>query len=202
MSYTLRGQTLTIAYQASTDAPTVLNLTNHTYFNLAGAETVLDHRLEIPADAITPIDPALIPTGELLPVAGTPFDFREATHIGERIGEDDEQIVRAGGFDHNWVLGESGRPKRAARLGEPTTGRVVTVETTEPGVQFYSGNFLDGALGNRAGAGVCARRSGLCLETQHFPDSPNQPGFPSTVLSPGETFRSTTTWTFSTDADA
>ncbi len=195
------GVALNLDYTATTDAETVVNLTNHAYFNLSGVEgsTILDHEIAIFAEHFTPTDANLIPTGELAPVAGTPFDFREATGIGLRIGEPHEQLVRAGGYDHNWVFGENGVMKTAAKVYEPTTGRTLTVETSEPGMQFYSGNFLVGAMPNRDG-GVYGFRSGFCLETQHYPDSPNQPDFPSTTLRPGETLRSTTIFTFGVNA--
>jgi aldose 1-epimerase len=167
-----------IDYQARCDHPTVVNLTNHAYFNLAGTGTILDHRLRIAAQRFCPVDAALIPLG-MERVAGTRFDFREPMTIGARLGD---------GYDHNWVLDGEGL-RFAARLEDPASGRVMEVHTTEPGLQFYSGNFLDGRLGH-------ARHAGLCLETQHFPDSPNRPGFPSTVLRPGETFRSTTVYRF------
>lgn len=198
--YTLSGSRLRIEYSATTDAPTIVNLTNHAYFNLAGegSPTVLDHVLTLEADHFTSISEALIPTGELTPTPGTPFDFTEAHLVGERIEADHEQLRRAGGYDHNFVLrGESGVLRPAARLTLPSNGRVLEVSTTEPGVQFYSGNFLDGSAVGKTGVPY-TRRSGLCLETQHFPDSPNQPHFPSTRLDPGETFSSATEWVFST----
>ena len=154
----------------------------------------------IPADQYTPVDAGLIPTGVLAPVEGTPFDFRKSTVIGARIHDDNEQLKIAGGYDHNWVLrGKNGEVKTAARVYDPASGRVLTVTTTEPGVQFYSGNFLDGAKFGKAQEGH-VKNSGLCLETQHFPDSPNHPKFPTTELKPGETRHSTTTFTFSTQA--
>lgn len=194
---------LRIDYEASTDAPTVVNLTHHGYWNLAGhgAGDVLDHELAVLADHITPVDETLIPTGELRPVDGTPFDFREATSIGARIEADDEQMVFGGGYDHNFVLGgweDDGVLRMAAVLRDPVSGRTMEVLTTEPGLQFYSGNFLDGSDIGKGGV-VYEQRTGLCLETQHFPDSPNQPGFPSTVLRPGETYRSTTVYRFSAE---
>ena len=202
VTYTLTDDdALAFAYQATTDAATPVNLTQHTYFNLAGpGGDVLGHELTLDAGAFTPVDSTLIPTGEVRPVAGTPFDFREPRAIGERIGADDEQIRYGGGYDHNWVLDREGEAGlvRAARLYDPSSGRAMEVWTTEPGVQFYSGNFLDGSLTGRGGVAY-AYRSGLALETQHFPDSPNQAAFPSTVLRPGETYRSRTVYRFSVE---
>lgn len=200
--YTLTGNTLRIDYSATTDKPTVLNLTNHAYFNLHGDDlgNVLDQRIEIHADRFTPVDAGLIPTGELEPVAGTPLDFRKPETIGARINDDFEQLKLAGGYDHNFVVnGEAGTLRVAAVATDPESGRELTVETTEPGVQFYSGNFLDGTFTGPHGVKY-KKHSGFCLETQHFPDSPNHPGFPTTVLRPGETFHSTTTFSFSTMA--
>lgn len=187
---------LRISYSANTDKDTVINLTNHSYFNLAGGGDILGHEVQLFADQFTPVDANLIPTGVLQDVSGTPFDFRTPTAIGARINDAHEQITRGGGYDHNFVVrGPMGALRPAARVTEPTTGRALEVFTTEPGVQFYTGNFLDGSLTGKRGA-VYARRSGFCLETQHFPDSPNQPGFPSTVLKAGETYRSTTVFRF------
>ena len=199
VTYTLTNDdALRIDYMATTDADTVVNLTNHTYFNLAdgGAGDILGHELMIDAERFTPTDSTAIPTGELRSVAGTPMDFRQLTAIGARIEQDDEQLRFGHGYDHNWVLNSSaGRLALAAKVREPVTGRVMEVYTTEPGIQFYSGNFLNGTITGKGGA-VYHKRSGLCLETQHFPDSPNQPDFPSTVLKPGETYQTTTIYKF------
>ncbi|WP_082519441.1 aldose epimerase family protein [Variovorax sp. Root411] len=193
--YTLSAtaNTWRIDYSATTDKPTVLNLSHHDYFNLAGSGPVMDHRLTILASRYCPVDATLIPTG-VADVASTPFDFRAATRIGERIREGHEQLLLAHGYDHNWVLDRAQADHGlalAARLEHEATGRVMEVHTSEPGVQFYSGNFLDGSLFGSAGASL-RQGDGLCLETQHFPDSPNQPGFPSTVLRAGERFHSAT----------
>jgi len=198
--YKLTEADLQIEYFASTDSTTVVNLTNHSYFNLAGAERgpILSHRLRLCASRFTPTDAGMIPTGELRSVAGTPLDFRDATAIGERIGAPEEQIRLAQGYDHNFVLDDSsGNLKLAAELHDPLSGRVLETWTTEPGIQFYSGNYLDGTLCGRGGVRY-GKYSALCLETQHFPDSPNQPAFPSTVLRAGETFHSVTIYRFST----
>jgi aldose 1-epimerase len=191
---------LRIDYLLETDQATVANVTHHGYFNLAGHSSgdILGHELMLAADRFTPVDEGLIPTGELREVEGTPMDFRTPHAIGERIDADDEQIRFGGGYDHNWVLnGEAGTLRLAARVFEPTTGRVMEVLTTEPGIQFYAGNFLDGTNVGKGGA-VYAHRNGFCLETQHFPDSPNHPDFPTTVLQPGERYESTTIYKFST----
>ncbi|MBN1154441.1 galactose mutarotase [candidate division KSB1 bacterium] len=197
--YTLTNDnTLQIDYEATTDQPTIVNLTNHSYFNLkdAGATPILDHELMLDADYITPVDKTLIPTGELRPVSGTPFDFTTSTPIGARIDAEDQQIKFGLGYDHNFVInGADGTLKLVGKLTEPTTGRVMEVYTTEPGIQFYSGNFLDGTITGKNGT-VYKHRHGLCLETQHFPDSPNQPKFSSTVLNPGELYKTTTVYKF------
>lgn len=199
VEYTLTQQDeLEIRYTATTDRATVVNLSNHSYFNLAGTGDVLSHQMQIHADRFTPVSSTLIPTGELAPVAGTPFDFRRPEAIGSRIDADDEQIRFGGGYDHNYVLNTVGAPSQpavAARVVDPSSGRTLEVRTSEPGVQFYTGNFLDGSVVGKGGVAY-ARRSGFCLETQHFPDSPNQPSFPSTVLRPGERYESTTVYAF------
>jgi aldose 1-epimerase len=188
---------LVIDYQLTAGQPTPVNLTQHTYWNLAGgAHDVMDHELTITASHFTPIDAELIPTGAIAAVEGTAFDFRVPRPIGARIDDDDEQLRHAGGYDHNFVLSRSGDGlSHAARLFEPTTGRVLDIHTTEPGLQFYSGNFLDGSIRGKAGRAY-GHRGGLCLETQHFPDSPNQPHFPPTVLRPGAEYRSRTVFLF------
>lgn len=200
--YTVHHGALRIDYSTSTDKDTVVNLTNHSYFNLAGdgKGTVLGYELTLPADKYTPVDAGQIPTGVLAPVDSTPFDFRKATAIGARLHEDNEQLKIAGGYDVNWVLrGQNGEMKTAAKVYDPESGRVMTVTTTEPGVQFYSSNSLDGTKYGKTQEGH-EKNSGLCLETQHFPDSPNHPAFPTTELKPGEARHSTTVFTFSTHA--
>jgi aldose 1-epimerase len=198
ITYTLTpANELRIDYVATTDKDTVQNLTHHSYFNLAGGGEILNHQLMLDADRFTPVDSGLIPTGELRPVEGTPFDFRKPTAIGARINQADEQLKFGKGYDHNWVLnGEMGKLRLVARVTEPTTGRVMEVSTTEPGIQFYSGNFLNGESGK--GGKKYEYRNGFCLETQHFPDSPNQPKFPTTTLKSGKTYRTSTVYRFTT----
>ena len=198
VTYTLtQRNALRIHFRARTDEPTIVNLTNHSYFNLEGegTGTIYDHRLRLNASHYTPVDETLIPTGRIAPVAGTPFDFREPMAVGDRIRDSHPQILIGRGYDHNFVLNGRGlRP--AAWLKDPNSGRVLHIATTEPGIQFYSGNFLDGTLVGTSGH-VYRQSDGLALETQHFPDSPNHPNFPSTVLRPGERFNSTTIFRFS-----
>ena len=196
--YTLTDDNaLKLEYTATTDKDTVVNFTQHSYFNLAGKGDILNHEVMMPADRFTPVDSTLIPTGELKPVDGTPFDFRTPTAIGARIGQEDEQLKFGNGYDHNWVINKPmGQLGLMARVYEPTTGRVLEVGSTEPGLQFYTGNFLDGKLTGKGGW-VYQFRNGFCLEAQHYPDSPNQPNFPSVVLKPGQVYQSTIIFKFS-----
>jgi len=191
VDYTLVDNELRVDYRATTDRATIVNLTNHSYFNLRGVGTILDHELTLNADSFTPVSKDLIPTGEIKPVEGTPMDFRKAKAIGLDL------VDVAGGYDHNFVLNDwDGTLRLAARLYEPVTGRALEILTTEPGIQFYSGNFLDGSLIGKNGVAY-EQYTGLCLEPQHFPDAPNHPNFPSTILRPGEEYRHTSIYRFS-----
>ncbi len=201
VTYTLKeDNSFQIDYHATTDKTTVVNLSNHTYWNLAGegSGNILDHQLMLNASAFTPVDRGSIPTGEIRSVEGTPMDFRRPEAIGKRIGADYEQLKFSNGYDHNWVIDSSdnAKPTLAATVYEPVSGRYMEVYTTEPGVQFYSGNFLNDKIIGKSGKGY-GPRSALCLETQHYPDSPNKPDFPPVVLKPGETYRTTTIYKFS-----
>jgi aldose 1-epimerase len=198
-TYVLEDDGLTVSYTAETDAPTVVNLTNHAYWNLDGGGTIEDHVLELPAPRFVAVDAGLIPTG-IEPVAGTPMDFRDPRRIGDRIRSGTEQLLHARGYDHSWVQDASdGALRLAARVRGARSGRVLEVLTDQPSVQFYSGNFLDGTVAGRGGA-AWRQGDGLALETQHLPDSPNQPTFPSTVLRPGEQYRTRTVFRFSAAA--
>ena len=202
VTYTLTdGNALIIDYEATTDKATPINVSQHSYFNLKGEGNgeILDHEIMINADRFTPVDKNLIPTGELRPVKGTPLDFTKSTKMGARIDDNYEQLVLGHGYDHNFVLNDKPDQnglKLAARVHESTSGRVLEVWTTQPGIQFYTGNFLDGTVTGKQGH-VYKRRYGFCLETQHFPDSPNHPKFPTTILKPGETFHQKTVFKFS-----
>jgi aldose 1-epimerase len=198
--YTLSDSNeMKIEYSATTDKKTIVNLTQHSYFNLTGnvKRDILDHEVVVYSDKFVPVNKVLIPTGQLKAVSGTPFDFRTATAVGLRTNEKDEQLVIAGGYDHCWVLSSPDSVKHAATVYEPASGRAVDVYTTEPGMQLYCGNFLDGSITGKRDV-IYKHRYGFCLETEHFPDSPNQKSFPSTELNPGEVYRSQTTYVFST----
>jgi aldose 1-epimerase len=198
VTYLLTEQNeLRLEYFATTDKETIVNLTNHSYFNLAGGGTVLSHELTISADEFVAVGEGLIPTGEIMQVKNTPMDFTQATQVGARIKVEDEQLIVASGYDHNFILRTNGnRLHEAARIHEPTTGRLLEILTDQPGIQFYSGNFLDGSIVGKNGRAY-VKHSGCCLEPQHFPDSPNHPSFPSTVLKPGEHCQHMTVWKFS-----
>jgi aldose 1-epimerase len=197
-TYTLtQDNAIRLQYRAETDKDTVLNLTQHSYFNLAGKGDILSHQLMIPADRFTPVDATLITTGELRPVENTPFDFRTPTTIGARIGQEDEQLKFGGGYDHNWVVNkEFGQLGLMARVTDPESGRVLEVLSTEPGLQFYTGNFLDGTITGKDGR-VYPHRGAFCMEPQHYPDSPNKPEFPTVELKPGQVYQNTIMYRFS-----
>jgi len=198
--YTLTADNaIRLDYTATTDKDTVANLTQHSYFNLAGHGDILSHEVYLNADKFTPVDSTLVPTGELKPVEGTSFDFRTPTTIGARIGQDDEQLKFGKGYDHNWVINHpKGELGLDARVTEPTIGRVLEVWSTEPGLQFYSGNFLDGTITGKSGQ-LYPYRGAIAMEPQHYPDSPNHPNFPSVVLHPGETYHNTIIYKFLTN---
>ena len=199
VDYILHDNELRVDYRATTDRDTIVNLTNHSYFNLRGAGTILDHELTLNADHFTPVSEDLIPTGEISSVEGTPMDFRHGKAIGSEISAPYDQLGFTGGYDHNFVVNDyDGSLRSFGRLYEPDTGRVLEVLTTQPGMQFYSGNFLDGSLVGRNGF-VYVKYAGLCLEPQHFPDAPNHSSFPSTVLRPGEEYKQTTIFRFSAE---
>ncbi len=197
-TYTLtEDNALRLDYTATTDKATVVNLTQHSYFNLRGHGDILSHEVMMPAGKFTPVDSTLIPTGELKPVEGTPFDFRKPTAIGSRINQDDEQLKFGGGYDHNWVIDKPmGKLDLMAKVYDPESGRVLEVFSTEPGLQFYTGNFLDGKITGKGGW-TYQFRNGFCMEPQHYPDSPNHPEFPTVVLRPGETYHNTIIYKFS-----
>ena len=198
VTYTLNDRSkLRVVYEAKTDKATVVNLTNHTYFNLAGGGDVLSHMLSLDADSYTPADADLLPTGEVAPVEGTLLDFRTPKRVGRDMVSAHPQMRAAGGYDHNYVLNGSGL-RRVARLAEPLSGRALEVHTTQPGLQLYTGNFLDGSDLGRDGSPY-PRHSGLCLETQHYPDSPNHPEYPSTALRPGEAYKQETVFRFTVE---